>query len=435
MRAVAHEETAVGKGELISIAEARARVLSRTRPLPPETVSLRGEAGTRAALGRVLAEDVSSAEDLPPFDSSAMDGYAVAAAGGGELRVVDEARAGAPSAATLRAGSAIAISTGAQIPAGATAVVPVERVEVADGRVRVPAVERGANIRRAGEDVRAGDVVLRAGAALGPAEIAMLAQLGATEVRCGGVPRLSVLVTGDELVAPGEPLAPGQIRDSNGAALAALATAAGARVTATRRVGDDFGATVEALRAALEEADVVSVSGGVSVGEHDHVKPALAELGVEEVFWGVALKPGKPTWFGTAAKPRAASEPGASAAPAGARLVFGLPGNPVSAMVTFTLFARPALRALAGADPGVARLRARLDAPVRLNAKREQAVRCRLRAGDGGWRAEPTGPQGSHQISSMLGADGLALIPAGEGTLEAGETVLIEPLPRGTLQP
>jgi molybdopterin molybdotransferase len=228
-----------------------------------------------------------------------------------------------------------------------------------------------------------------------------------------------VVVTGDELVDPGAPLGPGQIRDSNAPALAALARAAGAQVTGARRVGDDFGATVDALRTALADADVVCISGGVSVGEHDHVKPALAELGVEEAFWGVALKPGKPTWFGTL----------------GPRLVFGLPGNPVSAMVTFALFVRPALRVLAGADPGVPRVRARLGTPVPLHAKREQAIRCRLTPTDDGWRAEPTGPQGSHQISSMLGADALALVPRGDGTLEPGDQVIVEPLRRGTFLP
>ena len=400
-------------GELISVEEARRRVLDAARPLPPETVTC------ERALGRVLAEDVASEEDLPPFDSSAMDGYAVADLGGGELAVVDEARAGAPAGRAVAAGEAIAISTGAQVPAGTAAVVPVERTaEAAGGRVQVERVGDGANVRRAGEDVRAGDVVLARGAAIGPAEVAMLAQVGRTEVRCGAVPRVAVVVTGDELVDPGVALAPGQIRDSNAPALGALATAAGARVTGRRRVGDSFGATVEALRAALAEADVVCVSGGVSVGEHDHVKPALAELGVEEAFWGVALKPGKPTWFGSA--------------PGGA-LVFGLPGNPVSAMVTFELFARPALRALAGADPSPARARARLDAPVKLNARREQAIRVRLAVSDDGWRAEPTGPQGSHQISSMLGADALALVPAGDGELAAGELVHVEPLLRGTV--
>ena len=389
-------------------------MLAAARPLPDETVAC------ERALGRVLAEDVASGEDLPPFDSSAMDGFAVAEGASGELTVVAESRAGAPARRTLGAGEAIAISTGAQVPEGTGAVVPVERTEAdASGtRVRVEPVPSGANIRRAGEDVRAGDVVLAAGTPVGPAEIAMLAQVGRTQVGVGALPRVSVVVTGDELVAPGEPLGPGQIRDSNAPALIALATAAGARVSGRRRVGDSFDETVRALRDALAEADVVCVSGGVSVGEHDHVKPALAELGVEEAFWGVALKPGKPTWFG---------------ATAAGELVFGLPGNPVSAMVTFQLFARPALQALAGADPSPAPLRARLQEPIRRNAKREQAVRVRLAAGDDGWSATPTGPQGSHQVSSMLGADALALIPQGEGALPAGELVHVEPLPRGTV--
>jgi molybdopterin molybdotransferase len=406
--------------ELISVDEARARVLAAARPLAPETVPL----GT-PPLGRVLAEEVASEEDLPPFDSSAMDGFAVGSGEPGDLEIVDESRAGAPAGRRVAAGEAIAISTGAQVPEGTHGVVPVERTEPVPAtggaaRVRVPETEARANVRRAGEDVRAGYVVLRAGTALGPAELAMLASLGRTEVSCGALPRVSVVVTGDELVDPGAPLAPGQIRDSNAPALAALASAAGARVTGTRRVGDDFAATVDALRDAIDEADVVCISGGVSVGEHDHVKPALAELGAEEAFWGVALKPGKPTWFGRA--------------PSGT-LVFGLPGNPVSAMVTFLLFARPALEVLGGADPEVRRVRARLDAPIRLHSGREQAIRCRLRAEDDGWHAEPTGPQGSHQISSMLGADALALVPKGDATLQPGDLVHIEPLSRGRFSP
>jgi molybdopterin molybdotransferase len=376
----------------------------------------------------VLAEEVRSAEDLPPFDSSAMDGYAVASPEGGELRVAGESRAGAPASRPVAAGEAVAISTGALVPEGTAAVVPVERTRLHEGRVVAEAVADGANIRRAGEDVRAGQLVLHLGTAIGPAEVAMLAQLGRPEVRCGAVPRVAVVVTGDELVEPGQPLGPGQIRDSNAPALAALATAAGARVTSARRVGDDFAKTVEALRAAIAEADVVCVSGGVSVGEHDHVKPALAELSVEERFWGVALKPGKPTWFGVAAGP--AGGAGGAGDPT---LVFGLPGNPVSAMVTFGLFARPALDALRGAKPSRARVRARLEAPIRLSPRREQAVRCRLTATDEGWRAEPTGAQGSHRISSMLGADALILVPAGEGELAAGAPVEVEALPRGTV--
>ena len=410
--------------QLISVEEARRRVLERVRPLPAEDVGLAAPPGSGfPALGRVLAGDVAAGEDLPPFDSSAMDGYAVAVPDAGELEVVDEARAGAPATRRVEAGQAIAISTGAVVPEGAAAVVPVERTQPAGNRVRVEAVAGGANIRRAGEDVRAGQTVLAAGTEVGPAEVAMLASMGCTSVSCGGVPRAAVVATGEELVPPGEPLEPGQIRDSNGPALAALAAAAGAEVTITTWVGDHRHGTVRAIRDSLDRADVVCISGGVSVGEHDHVKPALRELGVEEVFWGVALKPGKPTWFGTAAAGSGGGPP---------KLVFGLPGNPVSAMVTFALFAHPALRALAGADPSRARVRARLDAPIRLSPRREQAIRVRLRATDDGWHADPTGAQGSHRISSMLGANALALVPAGEGELQAGDTVHAEPLPRGT---
>ena len=390
--------------ELLPVDDARRAVLGAVRPLTPETVPI------EEALGRVLAEDVTSPFDVPPFDSSAMDGFALVAGGGGELRVVAESRAGRPAERTLGPGEAIAISTGAQVPEGANAVVPIERVDARDGLVTVPDTDAGANVRRAGEDMRAGEIVLGPGAELGPAELGVLASLGRAEVTCGGVPRVAVLVTGDELVEPGRPLGPGQIHDSNLHSLAALAERAGARVVLRRHVPDERAPTVEALRAALEEAHVVCVSGGVSVGEHDHVKPALAELGVEQSFWGLRLKPGKPTWFGAA----------------GDRLVFGLPGNPVSAIVTFTLLARPALLALAGADPAPRRASALLDVALPLNREREQAVRCRLALRDDGWHAEPTREQGSHILTSMLGADALARVPEGEGELPAGARVEIE---------
>jgi molybdopterin molybdotransferase len=390
--------------DLISIAEARERVLAAVRPLPPEVVAIDD------ALGRAVAEDVRSEEDLPPFDSSAMDGYAVVAGPAAELPVVDESRAGRPAERALAAGEAIRISTGATVPEGADAVVPVERVEVFDGRVRVPETRTGANLRRAGEDVRAGEAVIAAGTELGPAGIAVLAALGRARVSCGGVPRVAVLVTGDELVEPGEPLGPGQIRDSNAYALVAQAVRAGARIVERRIVRDDREGTEAAFAEALETADVVVGSGGVSVGPHDHVKPALAALGVEERFWGVALKPGKPTWFGVR----------------GDKLVFGLPGNPVSAMVTFHLFARPALRRLAGALPTDTRTRAVLDEAVTQNPGREEIIRCRLDARDDGWHVAPTKSQGSHVLSSMLDAAAFALIPAGDGELSAGERVDIE---------
>jgi molybdopterin molybdotransferase len=389
---------------LISIAEGRERVLAEARPLPPEDVPL------EHALGRVLAEDVEAGEDLPPFDSSAMDGFAVVAGPAAELAIVAESRAGHPTERTLAPGEAIRISTGAAIPAGADAVVPIERVEVLDGRVTVPDTAAGANLRRSGEDVRAGEPVIAAGTELGPAEVAVLAALGRPQVRAGGVPRVAVLVTGDELVAPGEPLQPGQIRNSNGYAIAALASRAGAHVVPPAIVRDDRGATEGALADALDAADVVCVSGGVSVGPHDHVKPALAALGVEERFWGVRLKPGKPTWFGVR----------------DGKLVFGLPGNPVSAMVTFHLFARPALRRLAGADPTDSRTRALADAPFERSPERDQVIRCRVELGDDGWHVRPTKAQGSHVLSSMLDAQAFALVEAGEGAIAPGERVDIE---------
>src|SRR3954469_3236923 len=394
--------------DLISIAEARERVLAATSPLPAEDVPL------ERALGRVLAEDARAEGDLPPFNSSAMDGYALVAGPASELPVVGESRAGTPATSPLEPGQASHISTGAALPEGADAVVPVERVELSGEpvRVRVPETQPGDHIRRAGEDARKGQAVIAAGSELDPAGVAVLAALGNASVRCGAVPRVAVLVTGDELVEPGEPLGPGQIRDSNAYALAAQATRAGARVVAKRVVRDDRAATEEAFGAALAEADVVIGSGGVSVGPHDHVKPALAALGVEERFWGVRLKPGKPTWFGTASD---------------GTLVFGLPGNPVSAMITFHLFARPALRALAGADPTAAtRATAVLDVAVPRSPAREQVIRCRLEARDDGWHVSPTKEQGSHVLTSMLGAAAYALVPAGEGAAEAGERVDIE---------
>jgi molybdopterin molybdotransferase len=392
--------------ELISIDEARTRVLDAARPLASEDVPLAD------ALGRVLAEDVASAIDVPPFDSSAMDGYAVVAGPAAELEVVDESRAGRPADAAVEPGRGIRISTGGAVPAGATAVVPLERAVPSEGEelVRVQASAPGDNIRRAGEDVPAGRVVLARGTPLGPAELGVAASVGRASLRCAQRPRVALLVTGDELTEPGRPLGPGAIYSSNGWALAAQAERAGATVTARVTVPDEGAATREALARALDGSDVVIVSGGVSVGPHDHVKPALAELGVEERFWGVRLRPGKPTWFGTH----------------GATLVFGLPGNPVSAMVGFHLFVRAALAAIQGADPSARRAVATLDEAIPRHPGREQAVRVRLESSGDGWRARPTGPQGSHMLTSMLGATALARIAAGEGEVPAGARVEVE---------
>ena len=409
--------------DLIAIDEARRRVLEAVTPLGDEAVPL------GLALGRVLAENVTSGIDVPPFDSSGMDGYAVIAGPETELEVIGDARAGQPATETVRPGTAIRISTGAVVPEGADAVVPVERTTAVTGaedhsiqvdrvmrgkpgesRVRVAETEAGANIRRAGEDVALNAAVLQRGTVLGPAELGVAAAVGRASLRCAQRPRVFVLITGDELTPPGEPLAAGGIYGSNGFALAAQVERAGGAVAGRRTVPDTPEVTRAALNEALEAADVVIVSGGVSVGPHDHVKDAFRDLGVEERFWGVRLRPGKPTWFGTR----------------GDTLAFGLPGNPVSAMVTFQLFARPALAALQGAAPDAARAGAVLAHAITRNPRRDEMVKVRLRHGDDSLVAEPTGAQGSHMLTSMLGADGLALIHHGDGELAAGERVEVE---------
>lgn len=388
---------------LLSIEEALARVLARVRPLAPEPVPV------AAAAGRVLAEDVAAAVDLPPFPSSAMDGFAVRAADlPGRLPVVFRIAAGAPAARPLRAGEAMEISTGGQVPEGATAVVPIEVVVESDNMITVEeAAAEGAHIRPVGGDVRAGDPLLVAGTRLGAAQVGALAAAGVAEVACARRPSVLVLSTGTELRPPGEPLGPGQIYESNGPMLAAAFEAAGALVERIGPVTDDE----EQHRPALErglEADVLVSSGGVSVGPHDLVRRILGELGVEEDFWGVSVRPGKPLAFGVR----------------GRTLVFGLPGNPVSALVAVELFVRPALLALQGAaEPGPRYELARLAAPVRRNAVRDSLLRARTRHDGGETLLEPLGGQESHMIARAAGADALAFVPAGEGELPAGERV------------
>jgi molybdopterin molybdotransferase len=388
---------------LLPLEEAHERVLKAARPLPAETVPI------AAAAGRVCAEDVQARVDLPPFASSAMDGFAVQVADlPGTLRVSGESAAGQPFAGQLERGRAVAISTGAVVPDAADAVVPIEDVVRHDNNVEIPrSVPSGAHIRPRGGDVAAGEVVVPAGVWLTSGRLAAAAAAGASELRCARRARVAVLATGSELVAPGGVLHQGQIYETNSLMLSSELSAAGAEVVTEPAVADDE----DALRGALERglaADILVTSGGVSVGEHDLVRAALLELGVEESFWRVSIKPGKPVSFGVR----------------GGTLVFGLPGNPVSSLVACELFVKPALRALQGIPDPLPRFEpGRLAADLRRNEERDEFVRARLRSDGDALVLEPVTGQESHMIVRSAGADALVHIPRGNGELAAGSTV------------
>jgi molybdopterin molybdotransferase len=390
--------------ELLSVDQALARILERAEPLPAEPVALAD------AVGRVLVEPPLARVDLPPFASSAMDGFAVRSAETpGAMPIAFRVAAGAPSAEPLPTGSAAAIATGGAVPDGADAVVPVEQTAELDGRVEIRERARpAAHIRPRGGDVRAGDVVVAAGTRIGAAQIGALAAAGVAEVRCSRRPRVAVLATGSELKAPGEPLEPGEIFESNRATIAAVLDGAGAEVELLPVVRDEEAAHREALENGLSY-DVLVTSGGVSMGPHDLVRRIEAELGVEELFWGVAVKPGKPLSFGAR----------------GSTLVFGLPGNPVSSLVGSLLFVRPALLALQGkSEPGPQFDWGRATAPLRRNANRDEFVRaCRRDAAEQGALLEPVSGQESHMIVRAASADALLHVPRGSGEIAAGEPI------------
>jgi molybdopterin molybdotransferase len=348
-----------------------------------------------------------------------MDGFAVRAAdtrGAASgvpvtLTVAGESRAGGPARSALHSGEAIAVSTGAVIPDGADSVVRIEDTSVRDGRVEIEVeVKPGTNVRHAGDDIPPGVTVLRRGVRLGAAELGVLASVGVGTVSCARRPRLAVLTTGDELLEPDDPPQPGGVRNSNAYTIPALALSAGAQVVATETVSDDPESTRAAIARSLD-TELAVICGGVSVGRHDQVKAALASLGVDQIFWRVALKPGKPTWFGVAP---------------GGTLVFGLPGNPVSSMVTFLLFVRPAIRALLGVEERVGRSSAILDEDLPAAPGRDHAVRCSLELREDGWHARPTGNQDSHVLTSMLGADALVIVPANGDAPVAGSRIEVE---------
>jgi molybdopterin molybdotransferase len=390
--------------DLLTFEEAQRLILERAHPLPVEGVRLED------AAGRVLAETAKALVDLPPFPSSAMDGFAVRSSDiPGVLPVAARIAAGRPAPRELRPGEAMAIATGGVVPDGADAVIPIEYVVEHDNGVEVSEpVPAGENVRPRGGDLRAGDTVVERGVALGPVQLGALAAAGVAEVVCGARPRASIVTTGTELRSPGEKLGPGEVYEANGLILGAQLRSAGALAERSAVVADDEAAHREALGRALE-SDVLVTSGGVSVGPHDLVRRIEAELGVEEVFWRVAVKPGKPVSFGVRE----------------GTLVFGLPGNPVSSLVGFELFVRPALLALQGhADPLPRFEPGRLAAAARRNESRDELVRARMRDGnDGAVHLEPLAGQESHMIARAAGANALVLLPRGEGELPAGAPV------------
>jgi molybdopterin molybdotransferase len=390
---------------VLDVEEALEAVLAAARPLGAERV------GLEEATGRVLAEDARSALDLPPFDRSAMDGYAVRAAdtaGLSPLRLAGAVQAGQVGT-QLEPATAVQINTGAAIPPGADAVLQSELAQVDDGHVTPErALEPGMHVRYRGEDVHAGDVLGHAGDRLTLPRLSALASVGIGEVSVHRRARLHVLVTGDELLPLGAPPEPGRIYESNGLMVRRLAADAGAEIHDHGVIGDDREATIAAVREGLQ-GDVLVVSGGVSVGPHDHVKPAFEACGVEEVFWRVRIKPGKPLWFGRK----------------GDTLVFGLPGNPLSAIVCFSVFIEPALRTLHGEPATGPRLvRGRLAVAAGPSDSRTTYLTAKLEPGpDGVLLATPTERQGSHMTGALGESNGFVIAPHHMPHLEPGAEV------------
>ncbi len=383
---------------MITIDDALRRILAQVPVNGTERVEL------GSAAGRILAEDVASVGELPPWPASAMDGYAVRAADvPGRLHVVETVAAGAVPRFAVPAGGATRIMTGAPVPDGADAVVMVEDTDGEGDEVTVRVSARvGQHIRPRGSEIARGAVVLRAGTSLGAGAVGVAAAIGVPSLRVWMRPRVAILSTGDEIVETGFPLGPGQIWSSNSHALAALVTAAGAVPVTLGNVRDDPAAIGAAFREALR-CDVLISTGGVSVGDFDHVKPVLAELGLAMDFWRVAMKPGKPLAFGTL----------------GGKPVFGLPGNPVSCMVNFLEFVRPLLRTMQGDPrPFLPVVDAEMTAPWRRRPGRPELVRVGLSFRDGRIYASIAGGQGSAHLAGMASAHGLALMDADQTTLE-----------------
>ena len=390
---------------MLSFEEARDRVLGEVPSVGTERVNLRD------AAGRVLAKQVAARGPFPPFAASAMDGYAVAVTsftgqGPWTLDVTGESRVGREPA-PLASGTASRIYTGAPVPAGANTVVMQEDVTRDGERVVFKiAPDRGAHIRQTGEDLAAGAVALESGVRLGAFQLALAASLDHPELVVAQRPRVTIICTGDELRAPGEPLRPGSIAESNAIGLRLLAEQAGASVSVAPLVGDDLPATRAAVERGLAGSDLLVTVGGVSVGDHDVVRPALEQAGVALGFWKVAIKPGKPLALGRAGRVR----------------VLSLPGNPASSMVTFVLFGLPLLRAMQGdRNPLPTRLRARLASRIARKPGRLEFVRSQLSMVGEALTVVPLSNQASGAVTSMAWSDALAIVPADAATVAEGE--------------
>jgi molybdopterin molybdotransferase len=423
---------------VLSVAEALERVLIDVPVLPAETLPL------SLALGRVLAEPVIAGREIPPWDNSSMDGYAVRATdlraaspdAPVSLTIVGEVAAGATARGDVSPGQTYRILTGAPLPPGSDAVVPQEDVARDGARVVFTSpVEPGAYVRPRGEDIRPGDRMLEPGAPLRPAALGVLAALGHARVRVYQRPRVAVLSTGDELVAPDAPLGPGQIPDSNSYTLAGLAAEAGAVPQSLGIARDRPEELVERLSQGLE-ADVLVSSAGVSVGDRDFVREAVESLGARLAFWKVNMRPGKPLTFGRVGGQRDGPRVNRAQGRRGDCLFFGLPGNPVSCMVTFELFVRPVLRRLGGHRVlDRPRVRAQALQDIDNPGSRPGYLRVRLEPIAGGLGARPTGMQGSAILRSMLLADGLAVVPGDTHIPAGGEVEVILLLSDGVLTP
>lgn len=388
---------------MLSIAEATATIMAHAHPLVSEEIE------AFSALGRVLAGDITSPEDIPDVPKSAMDGYAIRAADGlAPRRVVGELTAGGSAEVMLAPGEATRIMTGAPLPPGADAMIPVELTTERDGLLYIQReLQPGDYVHVVGQDVRRGQTVLTTGTTIGAAEIGILATLGITQIPVYRQPRVAILATGDEVVEPGSPRPAGAVRDSNRYALMAAVRETGGIPISLGIARDDRDVQRQAILHGLDQADVLITSGGVSMGTRDLIKPLLAELGTVH-FGRIAFKPGKPTTFATI----------------GGKLVFGLPGYPVSSLVSFEVFVRPALRALQGdASPFRPQIEVTLAEPIRPSPDRPEYQRIIVRYQAGRFTAVTTGSQSSSRLLSLRGANGLLLVPAGDTVYPAGSTL------------